>query len=735
MKRAMLALLAGMLCCGSVTAADAVKPCRAKDPDDPRPRIGLVLGGGGARGIAHVSVLKELERLQVPIDCIAGTSMGSLIGGLYASGMSSAEMEKLLRELDWQAALKDDIARKDRSFRRKQDDLESLAPAKPGLGKGGLRLPSGIIAGENILLLLERLTVQSAGIRDFDRLPIPFRAVATDINTGEAVVLSQGNLAKSMRASMSIPAVFNAVDIDGRILVDGGLVNQVPIDVVRDMGADIVIAVDVGTPLGTINAESSALSIADQLMGMMTVGNTRKQLETLGKRDILIQPALGSEVTTASFEKAAQALAIGDVAAKAASPALAVLSAPGVHRMPAADQAAVPQIAFVALDNSSGYDDRIFLEHLKGLQGKPLDPDVVEDKLRAMYGQYPLELATYEVIEREGRQGLQVKVTPKATGAVAGEFGLNFSSNSEGQFLFNLTTGFIVAPLNPSGGELRTLLTLGDEPRLSSEWYQPLAAGSPFFSTLRAEYTKPRNVLQSAGNQVLAEYEYPEFSFSAKIGRSYGNWGEMALGATLANGKLERTAGAEYFPEGSYNRRLLWLDFHVDTLDSLYLPRKGQLVEVSLVRSMPGWGADAGFSQFNADVMYAREIGKHSGFGGLRYHTTFEGEADFQNWYSLGGVSRLPGYQPEQRHIDNYGMLFLGYTYELGTVLGRSAVFGGSLEHGRLWTNAFGFDYSDWQTHASAYFGFDSWLGLLILGYGRSDEGDSNFFIELGRTR
>ncbi len=723
------------LVCGAVSAADTVKPCRAKDADDSRPRIGLVLGGGGARGIAHLSVLKELERLKIPVDCIAGTSMGSLIGGLYASGMATADMEKLLRELDWQSALKDDIARKDRSFRRKQDDLESLAPAKPGLRKGGLRLPSGIIAGENIQLLLERLIVQSAGIRNFDQLPIPYRAVATDINSGEAVVLAQGSLAMAMRASMSIPAVFNAVEIDGRILVDGGLVNQVPIDVVRDMGADIVIAVDVGTPLGKISAESSALSIADQLMGMMTVGNTRKQLDTLTKRDILIQPVLGSEVTTASFEKAAVALAIGDEAARAASPALARLSAPEAYRLPVARNTNTLQIAFVELDNTSAYDDRIFLKHLNGLQGKVLDPDVVEDKLRAIYGQYPLELATYEVVERNGQQGLQVKITPKTTGAVAGEFGLNFSSNTDGQFLFNLVTGFTIAPMNASGGELRTLVTLGDEPGVSSEWYQPFSPTKPFFSRVKLQYVKPLSAIVNPDGDILAEYDVPSTALDVRLGRSYGNWGEITLGATLVNGHVERTAGLSLFPEGSFNMRLLSLNFNIDEMDSLYLPRSGHLLNVGLVRSMPSWGADEDFSQFNAEFMYARAFGRHSGFGGLRYHTVYEGEAGLQNWYPIGGVTRFAGFQPELRHIENYGLAFVGYSYELGKILGRSAVVGGTLEHGKLWTSFDTFEYSDWQTHASAYFGFDSWLGLLIMGYGRSHEGDSNFFIELGRTR
>ena len=729
-------LLAGvLLSAGQAVAADASLPCRAVDPDNPRPRIGLVLGGGGARGIAHLSVIKEIERQGIPVDCIAGTSMGSLVGGLYASGMSSADMEKMLLTMDWNTVMKDTVARKDRSFRRKQDDLESLAPAKPGIDKNGLRIPSGLLAGENIQLFLERQIAASSGVTDFNRLPIPYRAVATDINTGKAVILDSGSLAKAMRASMSIPGAFNPVTIDGRILVDGGMVNQVPVDVVRAMGADIVIAVDVGTPLSAITSQSSALAIGDQVMGLLTVGNTQAQLATLGPKDILIQPDLGKEVTTSSFEKAALALEIGDKAAAAAAPKLAALARPELPaRRPAPNRDAQTRIAFIELDNQSEYDDRIFSHPLNSLKGETIDRDEIDKQIHAIYGQYPLELVSYEVVEKQGETGLKVTVTPPVVGKYFGEYGLNFSSSSSGQFLFNITTGVTVAPMNPSGGELRTLLTLGDEPSLSSEWYQPLAPASPFFTAIRVGYENPLLSLVDGNENVLVEYSAPTVFMSAKLGRSYGNWGELSLQANIANGQLERNIGSPLFPEYGYQRRELVLGFTIDTADSLYLPRDGNLLAASVVSSVNAWGSDDDYRQFNFDLMHARAIGKHSGFAGLRYHNTFSGNAGFQNFYGLGGVTRFAGYQPQQQFAENYALVFAGYNFELGKLLGRSLVLGGSLERGKIWyDNAVIFD--EYQTHGSVYLGFDSWIGLLMMGYGRSNDGDSNIFIELGRTR
>ena len=312
--------------------ASAELPCRMKNPGDPRPRIGLVLGGGGARGAAHISIIRELERQHIPIDCIAGTSMGALIGGLYASGMTSAELEDMIKTMDWRGLLDDTVPRQERSFRRKQDDQLSLAPARPGIGRDGLKLPSGILSGEKIIFFLSKKYGNAAGIVDFNQLSIPFRAVATDINSGQAVVLGFGSLPMAMRASMSIPGAFTPISIDGHLLVDGGMVNQVPIDVVRAMGADIVIAVDVGTPLATIDSQSSILAIGNQVTGFLTVGNTEASVATLTEKDILIRPLLGNDVTTTSFEpdKIELALAIGKEAATLSSNRLAVLSAPSV---------------------------------------------------------------------------------------------------------------------------------------------------------------------------------------------------------------------------------------------------------------------------------------------------------------------------------------------------------------------------------------------------------------------
>ncbi|MGH8222831.1 MAG: patatin-like phospholipase family protein, partial [Woeseiaceae bacterium] len=278
-----LCMLLGMSLCSSAVLA---APCdKGEAQAQGRPRIGLVLGGGGARGAAHVGVLKVLKELHIPIDCIAGTSMGAIVGGLYASGLGPEEIEREIREMDWDDVLEDQPPRPERQFRRKRDDDLYLVKKQLGYESGQLKLPLGYIQGQKLDLELARLTQHVAAISRFDELPIPFRAVATDIETGDEIVLSSGNLARAIRASMAVPGAFDAVEMDGRLLVDGLVTNNVPLNVAREMGADIAIVVDVGTPLKKRSEITSALAIIEQYSNIVAQQNVSRQLDTLRETD------------------------------------------------------------------------------------------------------------------------------------------------------------------------------------------------------------------------------------------------------------------------------------------------------------------------------------------------------------------------------------------------------------------------------------------------------------------
>jgi NTE family protein len=724
----------------TLAATTAGNECGVRAPGDTRPRIGLVLGGGGARGFAHVSVLKELERLRVPVDCIAGTSMGALVGGLYASGLSATDIEREMRALDWPRMFNDRLDRPQRSFRRKGDDDLSLVPVKPGIGNEGLKIAPGVLSGVRVLLLLERLTQGVAVRSDFNTLPIPFRAVATDLNTGQAVVLGSGNLALAMRASMSIPGIFKPVMVDDRLLVDGGLVNQVPVDVVRAMGADVVIAVDVGTPLAKLDDGASLFAIVDQISGFMTVGSARSQVETLGTSDILILPPLGDQVSTSDFAEIDLAMKIGEQGMESIRPRLAALAvARGDFKEVVAARPApsteVPVIDFVRLDNRSRYSDQFLMSRIDIVAGQPLDTDLIERNLERIYGLDTLDLATYELVEEDGKTGVVVTVVPHSRGPNYLESGLSLYSDFEGDFFVNLRLGVLRSPVNDVGGELRGLLQIGDEPGLLLDYYQPLGVEGQWFTDVSLSYESPKFTLFDNDGTRLANYRAPSWGGELLLGREFGNFGAATLGLRRRYGEAKLDVGDPILDGLDYDIGEAEFGLTFDRIDNRFLPRAGTLATLNQVVSRTTLGADVAFEQTNLDLLHAQAIGKHSGFAGLRYHASSDDPIPIQSLFLIGGLTRFAGYLPTERAVPNYALAYGGYTYELGRVLGRAAVLGGTIEYGRTWATGQDLDDGESELHGSIYFGFDSWLGPLQLGYGLREGGDGIFLLELGRTR
>jgi NTE family protein len=387
----------------------------ADDSTTDRPKIGLVLAGGGARGASHVGVLKVLERERIPIDYVAGTSMGSIVGGMYAAGMPPEEIERQMVAVDWDDVFHDKVDRQDRSYRRKTDDRLWLYGIKPGYSDGKLKLPPGLVQGQKIGLLLTSLTLPVAEIESFDDLPIPFRAIAADIQTGEKVVIDSGNLAKAIRASMAVPAALSPVPWDGRRLVDGGIASNLPVQTVKEMGADIVIAVDLGEPLSEHELGESLLSIVDQLTAMLVRDNVERELAMLTDNDVLILPDLG-DITSAEFDRVAEAIPTGVVAADLKIDELRELSLSeadyvahvAARREPRSD---MPLIEFVTFANSSVVSDDFLLGRLETTMrgdpiiGQPLDPRRMEQAINELYALDIFAHVAYELVEEDGRYG------------------------------------------------------------------------------------------------------------------------------------------------------------------------------------------------------------------------------------------------------------------------------------------------------------------------------------------
>ena len=704
------------------------------------PKIGLVLSGGAARGLAHVGVLKALEEQGIHIDAIAGTSMGAVIGGLYASGYKIDELEKLALGIDWQQALSDNPAREDIPFRRKQDDRDFLVKQKLSFrDDGSLGLPLGVIQGQNLALLLESLLAHSSDIRDFDKLPIPFRAVATDIVNGEKVVFRKGHLPQVIRASMSIPAVFAPVEINGQLLVDGGMVDNIPVDVAREMGVDRVIVVDIGTPLRGRKELSTVFDILNQSITLMTRSNSEVQLASLRPDDILIQPALTSFGAT-DFGRSQDIITAGYRATQILEPRLAVLrhnddSDVQLNTARSSDERK-PVITAIRIENDSKIGDSVIRYYIRQPVGEPLDLARLQRDMGTLYGLDYFEQVQYRVVHKGKERTLVISARGKRSGTDYLRLGLNLSDDMRGDSAFNLGASYRVNGINTLGAEWLTRVQIGDQQELYSEFYQPLDAGSRYFV---APYinAQSQNVESILDNDPIAEYRLERYGFGLNFGRQIGNSGEIRLGIGEAWGKADVRIGERDLPGISFNEGFYDLKYSFDSLDNVYFPHTGEDISLSVRQYEPGLGSDERYLQWEFNLDKAMSSGPNTWILGGRYGRTHNEAEVVTSSFLLGGARQLSGFRQDAISGQNISLMRAVYYRRLTPrsylPLDFPLYAGMSLERGRAWNNDNEFD-SGYINAASIFIGFDTPLGPLNFSYGFNDDDQKAVYLNLGQT-
>jgi NTE family protein len=703
-----------------------------------RPKIGLVLSGGGARGAAHVGVIQVLEELRVPVDYITGTSMGSIVGGFYAMGMTIDEMEKAFTELDWAGAFEDKTPREDRSFRRKRDDDDFLVKAKPGISGGKLKFPGGLIQGQQQNLILKSLTMPVATLDDFDQLSIPYRAVATDIGTGDAVVIGSGDLAMAMRASMSVPGVFAPVEMEGKLLVDGGVSNNLPVDVARDLGADILIVVDISTPLTAREKVQEILAITKQLTAIMTRSNTERSIASLTDTDLFIVPDLG-DIGTADFHRAKDAIAVGVKAARDDLAALQRLSLPEAEYQAYLEARAVrkngpPIVDFVRVKNESRLSDEVIASRLHVHVGKPLDVQALERQIRDIYGLDLFEIVKYDIVREGGETGVEVEAIEKSWGPNYLQFGIALEGDFEGENSFNLAVGYLRTAMNKLGGEWRTIVQVGEEPRFFSEIYQPLDVRLRYFVNPRIEYRKINvNLLIDRGD-ILSEYRVSAFRTALEGGRNLGNWGEMRLGWRWGRGDAKVQVGDPSLPDLDFDVGRVFLRFTVDELDNFNFPHSGVFGTLEGSLSRDTLGSDTDFEQATLNLIGVKSWGRHTVLLGTNLSSTLDDDAPLQSRFRLGGFLNLSGLKQNELSGQHAGVVQFIYYYRIWDIALLPTYLGGSLEGGNVWEDKDDIDFDSLMAAGSLFFGVESFLGPLYLGYGRAEDSRSSFYMFLGRT-
>ena len=693
----------------------------------PRPKVGLVLSGGAARGLAHVGVLKALEEQGIHIDAIAGTSMGAVIGGLYASGYKIDELEKLALGIDWKEALSDAPEREDVPFRRKQDDRDFLVKQKLSFrDDGSLGLPLGVIQGQNLALLLESLLAHSSDIRDFDKLPIPFRAVATDIVNGQKVVFLNGHLPQEIRGAMY-----------GELLVDGGMVDNIPVDVAREMGVDMVIVVDIGTPLRGRKQLNTVFDILNQSITLMTRSNSEVQLASLKPDDILIQPALASYGTT-DFGRALDIINAGYRATQVMEKRLAGLRQSTDVQLAEARTAEerTPVITAIKIENDSKIGDSVIRYYIRQPVGEPLDLGRLQRDMGTLYGLDYFDQVQYRVVHKGQERTLVISARGKRSGTDYLRLGLNLSDDMRGDSAFNIGASYRINGINQLGAEWLTRVQLGDKQELYSEFYQPLDAGSRYFV---APYINARsqNVEAILDNDPIAEYRLERYGFGLNFGRQIGNSGEIRVGVGEAWGEANVRIGDQDLPSTSFNEGFYDIKYSFDSLDNVYFPHSGEDIALSVRQFEPGLGSDERYRQWEFKLDKALSSGPDTWILGGRYGRTLDTANVVTSSFLLGGARQLSGFREDAISGQNISLMRAVYYRRLTPRSYLPFDFplyaGASLERGRAWNNDNEFD-SGYINAASIFIGFDTPLGPLNFSYGFNDDDQKALYLNLGQT-
>jgi NTE family protein len=713
------------------------------NPDNSgRPKIGLVLGGGGARGYAHIGVIKRLEELRVPYDYIAGTSVGSIVGGFLATGMDSDELQGVVRNANWDDLFDDKTQREDLPFRRKSDDVLGLYGPKLGVGEKSNLLPSGVVSGQKILFMFETVASQRSNATNFDQLPIPFRAIATDIVTGDMVVLKRGSLAIAMRASMAVPAVFDPVRQGGKLLVDGGLSRNLPVDVAKSMGADIVIAVDVGTKLGTEEEMTNVLKIVNQMTGLLTVQNTNIQIAAMTPDDVLISPPIGNTISSADFNKMEEAIPLGYEAAVELDEQLKRYSLSEQDyqawrkQVGSCVQKSEPSIRFVQLDNQSRFSDEVISELIHVNLGEQLDLNQLENDIRQIYGLGFIRQASYQLVEEDGQQGIEIQVLEDSRGTQFIETGMDFSASLRGTE-FNIRAAYLNTGLDERGSEFRAMVQLGESPGIFLDYYKPLDDGLKY--ALRPSlfaFSRPLLLFDDQGDAV-AQVDVVEAGGSLKFGREFKRHLGIFAGISRYVGKLDVDVGPPGLDSYDFNGAEMFTSIIYDRLDDRYLPTKGTYWEMEYIYSNEKLGADANYTQVELDYFSTKTFGLHNLMWSGQYYASFADKIDAEDaipeyaWFTGGGFLNNSGFDPNSLIGPQYFHLLLGYRYQVAKSGFLPGYVGTTLEYG----NAAGTRdelFEKGFLNGSVYMAYGSPLGPIYLGVGWSDDRSPIYFLRLG---
>src|ERR1700730_18034820 len=734
MRRALAFLVLLIFPILSAAQESTVPPTESPTPK-PRLKIGVALEGGAALGLAHIGVLQWFEEQHIPVDFIAGTSMGGLVGGFYASGVRPADMKDLIEKLDWDEILRDRTPYEDLSFLRKQDQRAYPNSLVFGLRKG-LYLPAGLNAGHQIGLLIDRETLPYLGLPSFDALPIPFRCVATDLVSAQQFVFKDGSLAEALRATMSIPGVFTPVHDGQRVYVDGGLVNNLPTDVVRQMGADIVIAVHLETQPQSAKEIQTLLSVLEQSVRAVISAN---EVRGLAHADAVVSVPLG-QVLMRDFTKNAPIMQAGYEAAKGKSKLLASFALEDaawneyLNDRDSRKQGgtAVPQ--FIEVQGTSQPAQEDIRRSLKNFLGKPLQADKLDPVLTQLTGGGRYDTLNYRIVERNGQQGLLIVVKEKDFAPPTLQPAFELDGSEAGDIEFTLGTRLTLLDVAGFRSEWRTDFLFGTTYGVSSEFYRPFRAESKWFVAPHASASDTTFQIY-AKNDPLADYRFYRTNIGGDLGYGFSRFSEVRVGYEVGSLSTKLRLGTPEIPAVDGRVGAARMRYLMDHTDDPVIPRRGFRMVSNFHWFDASPGATSAFPVLDARMEFFQPVSRAASFflsseGGSAFGSRNTGLPQF----FLGGPSRLGAYGVNELFGDQYYLFRAGYLHEIASLppfVGKKVYAIGSYEGAKMYgaphERQFPNDFAAGVLAETA-------LGPFFVGGSVGDSSHHKWFFQLGHV-
>jgi NTE family protein len=722
----------------SSSFADETSPAPVENE---RPIVAVVLGGGGAHAVAHLGALQELERQRVPIDLIVGTGIGGVIGGLYASGMTLSEIQVFLFDTDWEDVFDPDTRREDLSYRRKRDDEDFLIKYRVGIKDGQAQLPTSLIPNEKLARLFQSTVANTKGIKHFDDLPVPFRTVTMDLVTGNEVVLESGSLDRAMLATLSSPGTLPPVEIGGNLLITGSLLNNLPVDVARKWGADVIIASDIGPYTRSADDLNSVFNIVDQVSHLLQRHNSVASLSELRDSDIVITPAVGPAKET-DFSSIEERLSLGsksviEISERLAAIRLTEVEYENLAAKRYAKRTLDPRITGIEIRNDSNVDDALILAQLSQPLNAPLDKEQLETDMRKVYGIGAFSSVDFNLRPEGEDTVLELNTVENRTGNRFWRFGISLQDDLEGNSSYTGSASLTWTQLNRLGAEWRNVMRIGERQQLSTEFYQPVDKLGRYFISVGAGFAERNvNIFESDGN-IVAQTRVQELTGALSVGRVIGNSGELRVGVLRGSGTARSNIGSD-IPSTDFDLGGFSASAAYDTFDNVYFPKNGARAGLAWTGQRQSLGSSIEADILAGRIAAVRTWGTHSLLGALDIQTQLDDVAGAQNLLSTGGLFRLSGFQRDElsgRHTAAGRVIYYRQirSNPLRGLLDASLYVGGSLEAGNAWQNSDDISFSNALLAGSIFVGADTFIGPVYLAGGLAEGGHSALYLYVGR--